>query len=76
MPRKTTARTTGETLKHFRDLCEVSKTNIIQQLNQAIAQNVIEFKDELNAQRTLALISNILDVENAETYQKLQHFVK
>tara|TARA_B100000212_G_C27345085_1_gene520950 strand:- start:823 stop:1050 length:228 start_codon:yes stop_codon:yes gene_type:complete len=73
---KKTNKTTQQLLVHFRDLCEVSKTNIVTQLNTAIAQNTISFASETDAQRALSLISSLLDVENAETYMKLQNFSK
>ncbi len=73
---KKTNKTTQQLLVHFRDLCEVSKTNIVTQLNTAISQNTISFASETDAQRALSLISSLLDVENAETYMKLQNFSK
>ena len=76
MATKKTNRTTKEILSHFRDLCEVSKTNIITQLNAAITQKTFEFKSDVDAQRALALITSLLDVENSDKYMKLQNFTK
>jgi len=63
-------------LNHFRELCEISKTNIIQQLNQASTQGTFNFEAEIDNQRMLSLMSSILDTQNAEKYMQLQNFIK
>ena len=69
MPKKTDKK---QFLSLFREMCEVSKTNLITELNQAAETGTFNFETETDRQRLFALLVNLLDVQNAEAYMKLE----
>ena len=65
-----------EFLSFFRNLCEVSKTNLIAELSKAAEQGAFKFESDLDRQRFFALFETIYDNENSDTYLKLEKLTK
>ena len=57
------------TLRTYRDICEVGKTDLITEINKAVAENAFAFESDLDKDRFFALLDTLISTTNAKCYE-------
>ena len=68
MDKKTTQRTLGT----YRDICQVSKQQIVADMLAAVTEGAFAFQSDLDRERFFALLDTMLDQTNAKGYEIFQ----